>query len=162
MLFELGNLVYAKVDTDCGYHQARIEMVIGNGRQYFVSSINWVVPAMRDTMVSRPHVRGFILCPVNICDKANSNMFALGDLVYARHCFDGGYHQVRIEMVTNNGRHYFVSWVNPVDLSMVDIVMHRHHIMGYFPHPTIRYERANPNPIGGQDEADRDVRPGGC
>eukprot|EP00957_Ditylum_brightwellii_P124770 9510743-Ditylum_brightwellii.AAC.1 len=93
--------------------------------------------------------------------RANPNTFELGDLVYARHYFNGGYHQSRIEMVINNGRHYFVSWVNPVDSSMVDMVVRRCHVMGYISCPTIRHERANPNLIGGQDEADRADGPGG-
>eukprot|EP00957_Ditylum_brightwellii_P022362 1687063-Ditylum_brightwellii.AAC.1 len=59
MPFELGDLVYAKCCDNCGYHWARIEMVIDNGRQYLVS---WVNQEDRsDTLVPRCHVMGYIM-----------------------------------------------------------------------------------------------------
>eukprot|EP00957_Ditylum_brightwellii_P028280 2136338-Ditylum_brightwellii.AAC.1 len=73
MLFELGDFVYAKVDADGGYHQAVIEMVIDNGRQYFVSWVNPVVPVMVDRVVPWRHMRGFILCLIRH-ERSNPNL----------------------------------------------------------------------------------------
>ena len=79
--------------------------------------------------------------------------FELGDLVYAKRCANGGYHQARIEMVIDNGRQYLVSWVNQVDKS--DILVPRCHVMGYTMCHAVRHARATPNQNGGQDEADK-------
>ena len=61
MPFEIGDLVYAKRHATGGYHQARIEMLIDNGRQYLVSWVHQV--HRRDTLVPRCHVMGYILRP---------------------------------------------------------------------------------------------------
>eukprot|EP00957_Ditylum_brightwellii_P050864 3857596-Ditylum_brightwellii.AAC.1 len=61
MPFELGDLVYAKQRATGGYHQARIEMVIDNARQYLVSWVNQVHRS--DTLVPRHHVMGYIMRP---------------------------------------------------------------------------------------------------
>eukprot|EP00957_Ditylum_brightwellii_P042219 3197150-Ditylum_brightwellii.AAC.1 len=60
MSFELGDLVYAKCCATDGYHQAKIEMVIDNGKQYLVSWVNQVHRS--DTLVPRRHVMGYIMC----------------------------------------------------------------------------------------------------
>eukprot|EP00957_Ditylum_brightwellii_P109592 8358518-Ditylum_brightwellii.AAC.1 len=116
---------------------------------------------MSDTVVPRHHMRDYILCPINMRNMVSPNLFELGDLVYAKHPTDDGYHQARIEMVINSGRHYLVSWVNLVDPSMIDLVVHRRHVMGYIPHPSRRCKRANPNLNGGQDESDKAAGPAG-
>eukprot|EP00957_Ditylum_brightwellii_P124135 9462758-Ditylum_brightwellii.AAC.1 len=59
MPFELGDLVYAKRRANGGYHQARIEMVIDNRRQYLVSWVNQVDRS--DMLVPRRHVMGYIM-----------------------------------------------------------------------------------------------------
>eukprot|EP00957_Ditylum_brightwellii_P065168 4942851-Ditylum_brightwellii.AAC.1 len=130
MPFELGDLVYANLHVDGGYHQVRIDiMVINTGRYYFISWINLADPSISDMFVPRHHVRGYTVHPIDMCNRTNHNLFELVDMVYAKHPIDGRHHQVRIEMVIDNARHYLISWANQVDPSRSDILVHGYYVM---------------------------------
>eukprot|EP00957_Ditylum_brightwellii_P023665 1785921-Ditylum_brightwellii.AAC.1 len=61
MPFELEDLLHAKHCINGRYRQARINMVIDNGRQYLIS---WVNQSRNDTLVPRYHMRGTSNAPL--------------------------------------------------------------------------------------------------
>ena len=71
MPFEIDDLVYARCCEDGGFHRARVEMVINNGRQYLVSFVN---PNISDRLVGRRHVFGLVNICGNLVHLERTNM----------------------------------------------------------------------------------------